>query len=455
MSNTNENKMGVMPENKLLISMSLPIMISMIVQALYNIVDSVFVSRVSQDALTAVSLAFPIQTLMIAVSVGTCVGISALISMFLGRKEFDSANNTAKNGIFLCILSSVVFMIFGAFFAERFFAVQITDPKDIEIIRHGKAYLSICCIFCLPSFGQVLFERLLSSTGKTIYTMCSQGVGAIVNIILDPIFIFGVKTLGIPAMGAGGAAVATVAGQLVACILALTLNIKFNHEISLNMKGFRPSLKIIKRIYAIGVPSIVMQSIGSIMTFGFNKILLGFESTAATVFGVYFKLNSFAFMPLMGLNNGMVPIIAYNYGAGHKNRIIKTIKLSCTYGIIIMICCCLAFQLIPEQLLSIFDADANMIAIGVPALRIIGTSFLFAGYCIVISSVFQALGSAHYSMIVSIARQLVVLLPVAYLLSRTGKLEMVWYSYPIAEIASLIISTIFFIKIYKNTIKNL
>lgn len=448
----NENKMGYMPENKLLLSMSLPIMLSMLVQALYNIVDSIFVSRVAEDALTAVSLAFPIQTLMIAVSVGTSVGVGAVLSMFLGQQNFKSVNSTARNGIFLCFLSSVIFMIFGIFFTEHFFKVQTSDP---EIIHYGTSYLSICCSFALPVFMQVLFERLLSSTGKTIFTMYSQGVGAIINIILDPILIFGVEALGIPAFDAAGAAIATVTGQIIACILAFVLNIKYNTEISINFKGFKPNGKIIKRIYSIGVPAIVMQSIGSVMTFGFNRILLGFESTAAAVYGVFFKLNSFAFMPVMGLNNGMVPIIAYNYGAGYKSRIINTIKISVIYGVAIMLCACLAFNLIPEQLLGLFDADANMIAIGVPALKTIGLSFLFAGYCIVIISVFQALGFAHYSLIISVIRQLVVLLPVAYLLSKTNNLNMVWYSYPIAEFFAVILTTIFFLRVYKNTIKKL
>ncbi len=442
-----ENKMGTMPVNQLLISMSVPMMISMLVQALYNVVDSMFVSRISENALTAVSLAFPAQNLMIAVATGTGVGINALLSKSLGEKNFDRANHTAQNAIFLAFLSFLVFAVLGLLFSDFFFRSQ-TDIA--EIIDGGADYLRICTLFSFGIFGQITFERLLQSTGKTFYTMITQGVGAILNIIFDPILIFGL--FGFPKMGVAGAAVATVFGQIVAFFLALFINIKKNKEIQLKMKRFRPNGYIIKCIYAVGVPSIIMASISSVMTFGMNKILIAFSSTAAAVFGVYFKLQSFVFMPVFGLNNGMVPIIAYNFGARKSERITKTVKLSICYAVCIMLLGLLIMQAFPVLLLRIFDASDNMLSIGVPALRIISVSFLFAGYSVICSSFFQSLGHGMLSLWVSVLRQLAVLLPLAFVFSKIGGLSTVWFAFPIAEIVSLCICTIFLRHVYKKEI---
>lgn len=445
-----ENKMGVMPVNKLLLSMSLPIMISMLVQALYNIVDSIFVAKISENALTAVSLAFPIQSLMIATATGTGVGVNAILSKSLGEKNFENANRTAVNGVFLAVMSYILFVIIGLTVTMPFYRSQTSDA---EILAYGKQYLTIVCVASIGLFAQIIFERLLQSTGKTIYTMITQGTGAIINIILDPILIFGL--LGFPAMGVTGAAVATVAGQIVGGIMGVVINEKVNHEIKLIWKGFRPSLQMIGAIYRVGVPSIIMQAIGSLMTYGMNLILISFTSTATAVFGVYFKLQSFIFMPIFGLNNGMIPIVAYNYGAGKKERLIKTVKLSVAYAMAVMVIGFLIFQTLPQVLLQWFNASDRMMEIGVPALRIISISFLLAGFCIICGSVFQALGNGVYSMVVSIARQLVVLLPVAFLLSKLGNVNYVWWAFPIAELMSLALSTFFLFRIYHKIIKHI
>lgn len=437
-----ENRMGTMPVNRLLLSMAVPIMISMLVQALYNVVDSIFVSRVGENALTAVSLAFPVQSLMIAISVGTGVGINALLSRSLGEKNFDEADRAANNGVFLAVMGSLVFMLFGFFFAKQFFLSQTSDP---EIIGYGVQYLQICTIFSIGMFGQMTFERIMQSTGKTMYTMVTQGAGAILNIILDPILIFGL--LGMPAMGVSGAAVATVIGQCVAMLLALFFNLTKNKEIKLTIKGFRPNGGTIKRIYAVGIPSIIMQSIGSVMVLGMNNILMSFSSTATAVFGVYFKLQSFVFMPVFGLNNGMVPIISYNYGARHKHRMVKTMKISVMYAVAIMLVGLLIFQVGPGMLLGMFNASEDMMGIGTIALRTISWSFLFAGFSIVISSVFQALGNGMYSLIVSVVRQLMVLLPIAWLLSKSGNVNLVWLAFPLAELIAAIVTALFMKKV--------
>ncbi len=442
------NKMGVMPVNRLLITMSIPMMISMLVQALYNIVDSIFVAQINENALTAVSLAFPIQNLMIAVGTGTGVGINALLSKSLGEQNHEKASKTANNGVFLGLMSCVIFLIFGLFGTKFFYSTQ-TDIG--QIVEYGQQYVSICCVFSVGLFGQLTFERLLQSTGKTIYTMFTQSLGAIINIILDPILIFGL--LGFPKMGVAGAAVATVTGQTVAALLALYFNLKKNHEITLSAKTFKPDGAIIKAIYSVGVPSMIMIAIGSIMTYGINRILLTFTATATAVFGIYFKLQSFVFMPVFGLNNGMVPILAYNYGARNTQRMTKTIKLSVIYAVSIMALGFMVFQIFPHELLTWFNASENMLSIGVPALRIISISFLFAGYCILVTSVFQALGNGLKSLIVSVLRQLVVLLPAAYLLSLTGFVNAVWWAFPIAEIASVISCTVFLKRIYDEKIR--
>ncbi|MBP3488739.1 MAG: MATE family efflux transporter [Roseburia sp.] len=445
-----ENKMGVMPIDKLIVSMSLPIMISMLVQALYNIIDSVFVAMINENALTAVSMAFPIQNLMIAVGVGTAVGVNALLARSLGEKDFDKVNAIAENAVFLAILSYAVFLIIGLFFAEPFYRSQ-TDIE--EIVVYGKEYLTVCCCLSFGSFVQLMFERMLQATGKTIFTMFTQGIGAIVNIILDPILIFGL--LGLPAMGVTGAAVATVIGQIVAGVLAVVFNQTKNHEVHIQLKGFRPNGAIIRQIYAIGVPSIVMQAIGSVMNYGMNRILLAFSSTATAVFGVYFKLQSFVFMPAFGLNNGVIPIMAYNYGAGNRERVTKTLKHCVAYAIGIMAIGLLLFQLFAKQLLMMFNASETMLTLGVPALRIISLSFILAGFGISCSSVFQALGKAVYSMFVSVARQLVVLLPVAFALAQLGDVNMVWWAFPISELVSAIVTAIFMVKIYRDIISKI
>ena len=442
--------MGIMPVNELLVEMSLPMMVSMLVQALYNVVDSIFVSRINENALTAVSLAFPIQSLMIAVGTGTGVGVNALLSKSLGEKNTERANKVAENGVFLAALSYLLFLVIGLTAVRPFYAGQTTDQ---EIFTYGYEYLTVVCCFSFGMYAQFIFERLLQSTGKTIFTMLTQGAGAIINIILDPILIFG--CFGLPRMGVTGAAVATVIGQIVAAILAFVINQKLNKEIHLDFRAFKPSGKMIGTIYAVGIPSIIMQAIGSVMTYGMNQILMVFSSTAAAVFGVYFKLQSFIFMPVFGLNNGMVPIIAYNYGAGKKDRLTKTMKLSIMYAVIIMFVGIVVFQIFPRQLFMMFDASETMLAIGVPALRTISLSFAFAGFCIVTGSVFQALGNGVYSMIVSIARQLIVLLPVAYLLSGTGNVNAVWWAFPIAEVVSLLLTIFFLIRINRNIISHI
>lgn len=442
--------MGFMPVNRLLISMSLPMMISMLVQALYNVVDSIFVSRINENALTAVSLAFPLQSLMIALATGTGVGMNALLSKSLGEKNFKKADKVAINGVFLAVVSYAVFLLVGLFAVKPFYASQTTDQ---QILTYGYQYLTIVCCCSFGIYSQFVFERMLQSTGKTFYTMITQTTGAVINIILDPILIFGY--FGMPKMGVAGAAVATVIGQVIAAVFAFMINQKKNTEIHLAFKGFKPDKTIIGQIYAVGVPSIIMQAIGSVMTYGMNRILMVFTSTAAAVFGVYFKLQSFIFMPVFGLNNGMVPIIAYNYGAAKKDRLIKTMKLSIIYAVSIMLIGLLVFQFFPAQLFMLFDASETMLAIGIPALRIISLSFLFAGFCIVCGSVFQALGNGVYSMMVSIARQLIVLLPVAYLLSRLGNVDYVWWSFPIAEIISLVMTLVFLMLINKKIIRHI
>lgn len=445
-----ENKMGIMPIPKLLITMSLPMIISMLVQALYNIVDSIFVAQISEDALTAVSLAFPVQNLMIAVATGTGVGINALLSRSLGEKKYDKVNKIAQNGILLALLSSIVFAIAGIFGSRLFFETQTKDP---EIIKFGIDYMMIITVASVGVFMQVTFERLMQSTGKTIFNMVIQGTGAIINIILDPILIFG--WFGLPKMEVAGAALATVIGQIIAALLGVFLNQKFNKEIHVTLNGFTPCKKTIGAIYQIGIPSILMQSIGSVTTFGMNNILLMFHSTAATVFGVYFKLQSFIFMPVFGLTNGVIPIVAYNYGARNKKRIYQTLKLSTILAMSIMFLGMLVFQFFPVPLLKLFDASEKMLKVGVPALRAISLSFVFAGFCIVSSSVFQALGNGVYSLIMSVARQLVVILPVAYIFARTLGLHMVWYSYPIAEIVSVLICIVMLRRILKTKVSTL
>lgn len=444
--------MGTMSIGKLVFNMSLPMMVSMLVQALYNIVDSIFVAKLSENALTAVSLAFPLQTLLIAVGTGTGVGMNALLSKSLGEKNFKKANKTATNAAFIYAFSYIVFLILGFTIVKPFYRSQV-GSADAEIMTMGVDYLSTVMIFSFGIFTQVFFERLLTSTGRTIFSMISQLSGALTNIILDPILIFGM--FGFPKMGVTGAAVATVIGQCVAGIVAGTCNHKFNHEVKFEFKGFRPDLKIIGTIYAVGIPSIIMQSIGSIMTYCMNRILIEFSSTATAVFGVYFKLQSFFFMPVFGLNNGITPIIAYNYGARQRKRMTKTIKLSLFVAFCLTFIGFVLFESIPQVLLGMFSASDDLLKIGIPALRTIGVHYLIAWYCIIVGTVFQALGKAIFSMVVSIMRQLVVLIPAAYLLAKFGGLHMVWWSFPIAEIMSFIVSTAFLIRIWRTVIKDI
>ena len=451
-SELSQNKMGTMPIRKLLISMSLPMMASMLVQALYNIVDSIFVARVSEAALTAVSISFPIQNLMIAFGVGIGVGVNALLSKSLGEGDQPRAQRIALQGIFIEAICCAIFILVGIFAMDLFFRGQTADA---EIIALGKDYLSICCIFSVGLFAQLIFERLLQATGRTVLSMISQCAGALINIIFDPILIFGVSWLGIPAMGVTGAAIATVFGQIVGGIVAIVLNVRRNRELDLRFRGFRPDGKLCGSILFIGIPSAIMGSIGSFMTYGVNKILFAFEEvgkTAAAVFGVYFKLQSFVFMPVFGLNNGMVPIVSYNYGAKRPDRITQTIRLSAIYAVAIMAAGVAVVQLIPDKLLLLFDASEQMLTIGVPALRIISTCFVFAGFSIVCSSVFQALGNSIFSMIMSITRQLAVLLPAAYILAHAFGLHAVWYAFPIAEFVSLALSIIMLSHTYKKVI---
>ena len=447
MEERRENIMGTQPINRLLPSMAFPIMLSMLVQALYNVVDSVFVSMVSENALTSVSLAFPVQNLMIAVSVGTAVGINALLSRRLGEKNFEAANKVAENGIFVTVLSWAVFAVFGAACSGLFMGAF---TQNAEILAGGTDYMWIVTVFSLGLFMSVTMERVLQVTGKTVYQMISQMTGAVVNIILDPIFIFGY--CGEALSGTTGAAVATVIGQFCGAGMTLFFNLNKNPDIQIGFKGFRPSAQAIGRIYAVGLPSIAMQCVGSVMTFGMNLILMTFSATAVAVFGVYFKLQSFVFMPVFGLNNGMVPIIGYNYGARRPDRVKKTIKLAVCYAEGIMLIGFCIFQFFPDKVLGIFAASDAMLAIGIPALRIICPHFLLAGIGIVMGSVFQALGNGVFSLIVSMCRQLVVLLPAAWLLARTGSVNNVWWAFLIAEVVSLLLSLAFFARINKTVI---
>lgn len=441
-----ENKMGTMPENKLLLSMAVPMMISMLVQALYNIVDSIFVSRICEDALTAVSMAFPWQNIVIAIAVGFGVGINALLSRALGQKNAERVNQVAINGLLLALLSYLLVLVAGLLGIRAYMRTQ----TDIEsIVNYGITYLNICILCSFGVFVEITFERFLQATGRTVYSMITQLTGAITNIILDPILIFGL--LGFPKLGIAGAAWATVIGQCVGAVVAVTLNHFKNPEVHLRLRHIRPNGKLMGEITAISIPSIIMSCISSLTCFVMNMILIAYSSTAVAVFGVYFKLQSFVFMPVFGLNNGMVPIIAYNYGAQKPERIHKTIRLGMAYAVAIMAVGLLVFQLIPKQLLLMFDASDAMLGIGAPALRIMSLAFVFAGVGIASSSACQAFGYSVYSMLISIARQIVVLIPAAYLLSLTGVLRSIWFAFPIAEIVSLFLSLFFLRTTLKKT----
>ncbi|GKH46585.1 MULTISPECIES: MATE family efflux transporter [Anaerotruncus] len=450
MEERKENRMGTMPVGKLLVTMSLPIMISMLIQALYNIVDSIFVAQIGENALTAVSLAFPVQNLIIAVGIGTGIGINSLLSRRLGERRFDDANAAAENGILLSLCNWLVFAIFGGLFSEAFFRAFTENP---EIISMGTDYLTVCTVFSFGCFMQFACERILQATGITIYNMITQATGAIINIILDPIMIFGL--FGFPRLGVKGAAIATVIGQIVAMLMGLWFNAKKNKEVHMDFRHFRPNGRIIGEIYKVGVPSIVMQSIGTVMTIGMNKILIAFSETAVAVFGVYFKLQSFVFMPIFGLTNGLVPIVAYNYGARKRTRITASIRLALVYALSIMALGLLIFQLFPVPLLRLFKASDALLSIGVPALRIISISFLGAGVGIVLSSVFQAMGNGVLSLTMSVARQLAVLLPVAWLMARFVGLDAVWAAFPVSEYVSVTIALFMYRYVYHNHIATL
>jgi putative MATE family efflux protein len=446
MKNIKENKMGVMPIGRLILTMSVPIMISMLIQALYNIVDSMYVAMISEEALTAVSIAFPYQNLMIAVATGTGVGVNSLLSRNLGERDFTGANKTANISLTIALIISALFALLGFVIIKPFLSFQTENPV---IFSEAKSYLLIVSTFSFGLFGQIATERLLQATGKTVYSMITQALGAIINIILDPIMIFSFK------MGIAGAAYATVIAQIIATLTGILLNIHINKELTLSVKLMKIDFDIVKKIYVVGIPSIVMGSIGSVMTFCINKILVSFTETAVAVFGAYFKLQSFIFMPVFGLNNGIVPIMAYNLGAKKPDRIKKTIKLSMIYATSFMLLGFIVFQTIPHVLLgNLFNASAKMLSIGIPALKIISIAFIFAGICIVTISVFQAVGKGMYSLYVSVARQLVVLIPCAYLLSLTGSLNLIWLAFPIAEIVSIAVCMIYLKRVYKKIFTN-
>ena len=448
-----ENKMGVMPVGKLLFNMALPMIASMLVQALYNVIDSVYISRYSEAAVTALGLAFPVQNVQIGFAVGIGVGINSVLSKSLGEGSREQADRVAGNGIFLSLVATALFILFGLFGTQPYYQMQHASS---EILESGIAYTRICTIFTAGIFFEILFERMLQATGRTTHTMITQSLGAIVNIALDPVFIFGVEWLGIPAMGAAGAAIATVAGQWAAALLALFFNIKFNPDVHLSFKNILPRMDILKPVLTVGVPAIVMNSISSVMNFSMNQILMGFEAvgeTATGVFSIYYKLQSFFFMPLFGLNNATISIVAFNYGARKPERIIGALKVAVGTALAFMIAGTLAFELIPQVLLGIFELSDTFLELGKTALRIIAIHFPVAAVCIALGASFQALGNGIYSTVTALCRQLVALLPAAYLLSLSGNINAVWWSFPIAEVVSLIATLFFFVRIYRQKVK--
>lgn len=445
-----ENKMGVMPVRRLLITMSLPVVISMFIQAMYNLIDSIFVAQIDQDALTAVNMAFPMQSLMIAFQTGLGVGMNAMISRLLGEKKPRDAGYAATHGLILTLVNYLIFLVAGLTAARAFFNVQSKSPA---VIRYGEEYLSVICVFSFGLFFQICFERLLQATGKTVYSMIMQGVGALINIFLDPVFIFGVEFLGIPAMGVRGAAVATVLGQCIACGLGAFLHFKFNKDLKLVFKGFKPDFNIIKKIYAVGIPSILMSALVSVMTYCMNIILKDYEEAAATAFGVYFKLQSFVIMPVFGMNNGIVPIIAYNYGARKGDRIVKTVKLGVIYAAAVMLIGLALFQFLPGFFLSFFNPDEALVRIGVPALRTISIGFVFTGACIVLTSALQSLGNGVQSLFVFLVRLLVPVLPLAWLFGRLWGVEAIWFALPVSELCGLTLAVFFVLRTMRRVVR--
>ena len=444
------NKMGTWPIGKLLVNMALPLVISMLVQALYNVVDTVYVSRISESAVTALGLAFPIQNLLIGCATGVGVGVNSLLSKSLGEQNYERANRTAGNGFMLSLMFFLCFLIFGIFFARPFFATQTSVPETLE---GGSTYLTIVTIGSIGIFIEILFERLLQATGNSFQSMITQTTGAVINIILDPILIFG--WFGLPAMGIAGAALATVIGQWCAAILAMGLNLKYNKELKLLRRHAKPDAYVLQHIMNVGVPSIIMVGIGSVMNFGINQILQGFSETATGVFGIYFKLQSFFFMPLFGINNAVISIVAFNYGARKPERMMGTLKMAAVTGLCIMLVGLAAFQFLPELLLGIFDPTPEFMSMGIRALRTISWCFPVAAVCIILGSTFQALGTGIYSTIVSLARQLIVLLPAAWLLSLSGDVNLVWWAWPIAEGMGLTLTVLFFLRNYRQKVKPL
>ena len=452
-----QNKMGVMSEGRLLINMAAPMIIAMLVQALYNIVDSYFVAQISTDpaikesAIAAMSLAFAVQNILIGFATGIGVGVNALLSKSLGEGNQDKANRTAGNGMTLSLICTGIFMVFGLVGSRPYFSLMSTTPLTIDF---GTQYISICCLLSLGIFVEVLGERLLQASGRTVYTLVTQGTGAVINIILDPCLIFGLGPF--PELGIAGAALATVIGQWIAAILAVIFNLKFNPDVQFSLDYLKPRKDIISPILTVGVPATIMTGVGSIMNIGINKILQGFTQygeVPVNVFGIYFKLQSFFFMPLFGMNNATISIVAYNYGARKPQRITRTLKLAAISALSFMLLGVLAFQTVPELLLGIFDTSPNFLSMGSGALRTISLCFPFAAVCIALGASFQALGNGLYSAIVSLCRQLVVLLPAAYLLSLSGNVNWVWWAFPIAEVASLLTTLFFFIRIYRQKIR--
>lgn len=441
---TKENKMGVMPVRKLLISMSLPMVISMFVQAMYNLIDSVFVARINQDALTAVNMAFPMQSLMIAFQTGLGVGMNAMVSRLLGEKKPKEAGQAAIHGLILTLVNYVVFLVAGLTLTGVFYSAQTNSEA---VIGYGKEYLTVICVFAFGMFFQICFERFLQATGKTVYAMIMQGVGAIINIGLDPLFIF------VFDMGVKGAAVATVIGQCIACTIGAILHFAKNNELKLEFKSFKFNGHTVGKIYSVGIPSILMSALVSVMTYLMNVILKGYEEVAATVFGVYFKLQSFVVMPVFGMNNGIVPIIAYNYGAGKGERIVKTIKLGVCYAVCVMLAGLVLFQTLPGFFLGFFNPDEDMLRVGIPALRTLSLSFVFAGASVVMTSAFQALGNGVWSLFVFIVRLLVPTLPLAWILGKLGGMSALWFALPICDLLGVILAAILMRKMYRKVIK--
>ncbi len=443
------DKMGNTPMLRLILSMSLPTMFSMIIQAMYNIVDSVFVSSLGQDALTALSLAYPLQLMTISVAVGTGVGINSFISRRLGEKNQELANNGAANGIFISIISWLVFLLVGIFLTVPFFKLFNPTPG---VMKYGVDYTSIILIFSVGVMVEIAIEKVLQATGNMIFPMIFQLIGAVTNIVLDPLFIFGIGPF--PRMEVAGAAIATVIGQILAMLFAIYIFFFKKHAVQVHVRNFKPSLKIIKNIYAVGFPSIIMQSISSVLVVGLNAILMGFSEASVSVHGIYYKMQSFVFMPVFGLNQGLMPIMGYNFGAKNKDRLHSAIRYGCIIAAFIMLCGTVIFWVFPAQILSLFNANDDILNMGIKAMRFISLSFLPAAIDIIFSTTFQAVGKGFSSMILSLLRQLVFILPAALVLSNFG-VNAVWFAYPIAEVGALIVAIFLYTRINRKVFSKL